>query len=50
MAIVGNVFLPPLTGRIMDEFPAIYQIAYIVPLVCFIFCGYYGWRGHRVVD
>ncbi|GHT39625.1 L-fucose:H+ symporter permease [Bacteroidia bacterium] len=44
MAIVGNVILPPLTGRIMDAFPAFYQVAYIVPLICFIFCGYYGWK------
>jgi FHS family L-fucose permease-like MFS transporter len=50
MAIVGNVFLPPLTGRIMDKFPEIYHVAYIVPLICFIFCGYYGWKGHKVVD
>jgi FHS family L-fucose permease-like MFS transporter len=50
MAIVGNVVLPPLTGRIMDTFPAIYQVAYIVPLVCFIFCGYYGWKGHKIIN
>jgi FHS family L-fucose permease-like MFS transporter len=50
MAIVGNVILPPLTGRIMDAFPAIYQVAYIVPLICFIVCGYYGWKGHKIIE
>ncbi|GHU70548.1 L-fucose:H+ symporter permease [Bacteroidia bacterium] len=50
MAIVGNVILPPLTGRIMDAFPAIYQVAYIVPLVCFIVVGYYGWKRHKIVE
>lgn len=50
MAIVGNVILPPLTGSIMDHSPQIYQIAYIVPLICFIFCAYYGWKGYKVID
>ncbi|MDR2628234.1 MAG: L-fucose:H+ symporter permease [Dysgonamonadaceae bacterium] len=47
MAIVGNVVLPPLTGHIMDVFPAIYHVAYLVPLICFAVCGYYGWRLHE---
>ncbi len=50
MAIVGNVILPPLTGSIMDRLPETYQIAYIIPLICFIFCAYYGWKGYKVVD
>ena len=48
MAIVGNACLPQLTAYIMHHNPQIYQIAYIVPLVCFIFCAYYGWRGYKV--
>jgi FHS family L-fucose permease-like MFS transporter len=47
MAIVGNVILPPLTGHIMDIFPSMYHVAYIVPLICFAFCGYYGWKGYK---
>jgi len=50
MAIVGNACLPQLTAYIMHHNEHIYQIAYIIPLVCFIFCAYYGWRGYRVVD
>jgi FHS family L-fucose permease-like MFS transporter len=50
MAIVGNVILPPMTGWLMDVFPAIYQVAYIVPLICFIFSGYYGWKGYKIID
>jgi len=49
MAIVGNVILPPLTAKIMDT-AAVYHIAYIVPLVCFAVCAYYGWRGYKVID
>jgi len=50
MAIVGNVCLPQLTGHLMDRFTAIYHVAYIVPLICFIFCAYYGWKGYKVID
>ncbi|NDW19648.1 L-fucose:H+ symporter permease [Dysgonomonas sp. 216] len=50
MAIVGNVVLPPLTGHLMDSYPTVYYVAYIIPLICFIFCAYYGWKGYKVVD
>lgn len=48
MAIVGNACLPQVTAYIMHNNPQIYQIAYIVPLVCFIFCAYYGWKGYKI--
>jgi FHS family L-fucose permease-like MFS transporter len=48
MAIVGNVLLPPLTGFLLRYFGDYYYVAYIVPLICFIFCGYYGWKGHVI--
>ena len=48
MAIVGNACLPQLTAFIMHHNPQIYQIAYIIPLICFIFCAYYGWKGYKV--
>lgn len=48
MAIVGNACLPQLTAFIMHHNPQMYQIAYIIPLICFIFCAYYGWKGYKV--
>lgn len=27
-----------------------YHLAYVVPMVCFLFCAYYGWRGYKVLD
>ena len=48
MAIVGNVILPPLTGHMMDLFDSYYHIAYVIPLVCFVFCAFYGWRGYKI--
>lgn len=50
MVLVENVILPPLTGYIMDLNQHLYHIAYIVPLVCFIFCAYYGWKGYKVTN
>ncbi|MBO4843021.1 MAG: L-fucose:H+ symporter permease [Bacteroidales bacterium] len=50
MAIVGNACLPQLTAFLMHRNPAHYYIAYIIPLVCFIVCAYYGWKGYKVID
>lgn len=50
MAIVGNACLPQLTAYIMHRNEHIYQIAYIIPLICFIFCAYYGWKGYKIKD
>lgn len=50
MAIVGNACLPQLTAFIMHHNPQIYQIAYVIPLICFIFCAYYGWKGYKVKE
>lgn len=50
MAIVGNACLPQLTAYIMHINAEVYHVAYIVPLVCFAFCAYYGWKGYKVID
>lgn len=50
MAIVGNACLPQLTAYIMHCNEHIYYIAYIIPMVCFAFCAYYGWKGYKVKD
>ena len=50
MAIVGNACLPQPTAWVMSHYPEVYQTAYLVPLICFIFCAYYGWKGYKVSD
>jgi FHS family L-fucose permease-like MFS transporter len=50
MAIVGNACLPQLTAYIMDRNSAVYYIAYVIPMICFAICAYYGWKGYKVVD
>lgn len=47
MAIVGNACLPQLTAYVMHVNSHFYQIAYLVPMVCFAFCAYYGWKGYK---
>ena len=42
MAIVGNACVPQFTAFLMHRNAEIYQIAYIVPLVCFVVCAGYG--------
>ena len=43
MAIVGNACVPQFTAYIMHQNETFYQVAYIVPLVCFAVCAYYGY-------
>ncbi|MBP5335579.1 MAG: L-fucose:H+ symporter permease [Bacteroidales bacterium] len=50
MAIVGNACLPQLTAFVMHLNAAVYHIAYIIPLICFIVCAYYGWKGYMIKD
>jgi FHS family L-fucose permease-like MFS transporter len=50
MAIVGNACLPQFTAYVMQLNSNIYHVAYVIPLVCFLFCAYYGWKGYKVID
>lgn len=49
MSIVGGAILPQAFGGISDTTGNI-QLGYIVPLVCFVIVGYFGWRGSRVIN
>lgn len=49
MAIVGNACLPQLTAYLMHVNGQLYHVAYVVPMFCFLFCAYYGWRGYKVI-
>lgn len=50
MSIVGNACLPQLTAYFMHVNEDIYHIAYIIPMLCFLFCAYYGWKKYKVID
>lgn len=47
MSIVGGAILPPVLALISDISGDI-QLGYIVPLICFGFVFYFGWKGYRV--
>ncbi|MBR5935740.1 MAG: L-fucose:H+ symporter permease [Bacteroidaceae bacterium] len=49
MAIVGNSILPILTAYVQKSM-ANPNIAYVIPLICFAVCAWYGWKGHKVID
>lgn len=49
MAIVGNACVPQFTAHIMHHNETFYQVAYIVPLICFAVCAYYGYRYKRLM-
>jgi FHS family L-fucose permease-like MFS transporter len=48
MSIIGGGVAPLFMGLISDKTGSI-QMAYIVPLICFLVILYFGVRGHRVV-
>lgn len=50
MSIVGNACLPQFTAWVMTSSPGMYHIAYIVPLICFVVCAYYGISGYKIKD
>jgi len=47
MSIIGGAVVPLLMGLVSVAAHSI-QIAYIVPLLCFLVVFYYGWKGHTV--
>ncbi|MBN9381343.1 MAG: L-fucose:H+ symporter permease [Chitinophagaceae bacterium] len=47
MAIIGGAFAPLAMGAISDATGSI-QVAYIVPLICFVYILFYGISGHKI--
>jgi FHS family L-fucose permease-like MFS transporter len=44
MSIVGGAIFPLAMGQISDETDGNIQLAYLVPMVCFVVVGYFAWR------
>lgn len=44
MAIVGGALVPVLQGLLADRVGI--QIAFILPVICYSYVAYYGWKGH----
>ena len=46
MAIVGGAIVPLAEGALADRVGV--QLAFVLPLACYLFIAFYGWRGSRV--
>jgi FHS family L-fucose permease-like MFS transporter len=46
MSIVGGAIVPLGLGYISNAINI--QVSYIVPLICFFFILYYGWKGYKI--
>jgi FHS family L-fucose permease-like MFS transporter len=44
MSIVGGAIFPLAMGQISDATDGNIQLAYVVPILCFIIVGYFAWR------
>jgi len=48
MAIVGGAILPVAQGAIADSVGI--HHAFVLPLLCYLFIAFYGFRGSRVIN
>jgi FHS family L-fucose permease-like MFS transporter len=47
MAIVGGAVIPLIQGIIADSGMGLHR-SFILPVLCYMYIAYYGWKGHRV--
>ncbi|MDX2046882.1 MAG: L-fucose:H+ symporter permease [Chitinophagaceae bacterium] len=47
MSIVGGAIIPIFMGLVSDANNGNIQLAYLVPIVCFVVTAWYGWKGYR---
>ena len=47
-AIVGGALIPEIQGVLADHIGI--HHAFVVPVVCYLFIAYYGWKGSRIIQ
>ena len=45
-AIVGGAILPVVQGLFADRIGI--QTAFFIPVICYLYIAYYGWKGHKI--
>jgi FHS family L-fucose permease-like MFS transporter len=48
MMILGGAIIPPLQGSLADS-PIGIHYSYIIPVICFLYLAYYGWKVKRIL-
>jgi FHS family L-fucose permease-like MFS transporter len=46
-AIVGGAIIPEIQGILADRIGI--HHAFFIPVICYVFIAYYGWKGSRVI-
>jgi MFS transporter, FHS family, L-fucose permease len=49
MMILGGAIVPVLVGAVADVFGA-YHFSFFIPIFCYLFLAYYGWKGYKPSD
>ena len=47
MAILGGALIPLIQGAVADQLGG-YHYSFFVPIFCYIYLAYYGWKGHII--
>jgi FHS family L-fucose permease-like MFS transporter len=47
MSIVGGAVIPLFMGMVSDANHGNIQMAYLVPVICFLITAWFGWKGYR---
>jgi len=47
MAILGGAIVPVIQGAVADSIGV--HPSFIVPIICYIYIAYYGWKGYKVI-
>ncbi|MCB9235666.1 MAG: sugar MFS transporter [Bacteroidia bacterium] len=48
MAIFGGAVIPPIQGLVADSEGI--QLSYLVPVACYLYLAWYGWKGFQVIQ
>ncbi len=46
MFILGGALVPPLQGMLADYVGV--QMSFIIPIICYLYLIYYGWKGYKI--
>ncbi len=48
MMILGGALIPTFQGKMADILQG-YQYSFFIPIICYLYLAYYGWKGHHII-